>query len=82
MISKTFPTSHTFHTPAYSNLAFQLLSYAVEKITQQKFSDLVTERLIKPLDLTRTFVTLPSDETDALKLDEWDWDLGEEAPYV
>ncbi|KAK4143931.1 beta-lactamase/transpeptidase-like protein [Dichotomopilus funicola] len=80
LISKTFPTSHTFHTPAYSNLAFQLLSYAVEEIAQQKFPDLVAERLINPLNLTRTFVTLPADDTDAVKLDEWNWDLGEEAP--
>lgn len=82
MIAKSFPISTSDHTPAYSNMAFQLLSYAVEGITGKKFSTLVDKNLIQALNLTRTFLAPPTNDTNAVVLDAWEWDFGEEAPYV
>jgi CubicO group peptidase (beta-lactamase class C family) len=63
-------------------MAFQLLSYAVEEITGKKFSTLVDKNLIQALNLTRTFLAPPVNDTNAVVLDAWEWDFGEEAPYV
>ena len=81
MISRSYPISPSYHTPVYSNMAFQLLAYAVEKITGKAFSSLVEKNLLKPLKLTRTFLTKPND-TNAILVDGWDTEFGEEAPYV
>ena len=81
MISRSYPISPSYHTPAYSNMAFQLLGYAVEKITGRTFPSLVEKNLLKPLKLTRTFLTKPND-TNAIIVDGWDTEFGEEAPYV
>ncbi|KAK3896643.1 beta-lactamase/transpeptidase-like protein [Staphylotrichum tortipilum] len=79
-IAHTYPISPTHHTPAYSNMAFQLLAYAVEQITHKKFPTLVNTRLLTPLNLTHTFLTKPSNPSNALVLDGWDLDFGEESP--
>ncbi|KAK4040945.1 beta-lactamase/transpeptidase-like protein [Parachaetomium inaequale] len=78
-ISRSFPIAPSYHTPAYSNVAFQLLSYAVEAITGTKFAALVDKNLLQPLNLARTFLTKPND-TDAFVASGWDWDFGDEAP--
>lgn len=61
-------------------MAFQVLGYAVEKITKKKFASLVDKNLVKRLKLTRTFLTKPTNDSNALILDGWDTDFGEEAP--
>jgi CubicO group peptidase (beta-lactamase class C family) len=61
-------------------MAFQLLAYAVEKITNKKFTALVDKRLVKPLNLTHTFLTKPANPSNAIILDGWDLDFGEESP--
>lgn len=61
-------------------MAFQILSYAIESITRESFPDLVTSQLIKPLNLKRTFLTNPGNDTNAVIYDGWDLDFGDEAP--
>ena len=61
-------------------MAFQLLGYAVEKISGKKFPDLVNKNLLKPLKLTRTFLAQPVNDSNALVGDGWDLDFGDEAP--
>lgn len=61
-------------------MAFQILAYAIETITQIPFPELVKSQLIQPLNLTRTYVTKPSNETNAVIYDGWDLDFGDEAP--
>jgi CubicO group peptidase (beta-lactamase class C family) len=78
-IARQYPIAPSDHTPAYSNMAFQLLAYAVEKIACTAFPNLVQKKLLKPLKLNRTFLTKPND-TNALIVDGWDIDFGEEAP--
>ncbi|KAK4233038.1 beta-lactamase/transpeptidase-like protein [Achaetomium macrosporum] len=79
-ILQTWPSALSYRTPNYSNMAFQILAYAVENITGMPFPDLVTEQLLKPLNLSRTYLYQPSDDTNAVVWDGWDIEFGEEAP--
>jgi CubicO group peptidase (beta-lactamase class C family) len=79
-ILQTWPVATSFRTPNYSNMAFQILGYAIENITGTPFADLVKEQLIKPLNLTRTYTTLPNNVTDAVMVDGWNDDFGDAAP--
>jgi CubicO group peptidase (beta-lactamase class C family) len=79
-VLRTWPVSQSFQTPNYSNQAFQILAYAVEKITGMPFPDIITEQLIEPLNLTRTFVTNPDDESNAVIEAGWGLDFGDNAP--
>lgn len=79
-ILQTWPWALSYRTPNYSNMAFQILAYAVENITGTAFPELVTEQLLKPLNLSRTYLSQPDDATDAVVWDGWDLDFGEEAP--
>lgn len=80
-ILKTWPVSRSFQTPNYSNQAFQILSYAIEKITGEKFPDLITSQLIEPLNLTRTYVTNPRNDTPNVIIEQtWETDMGDQAP--
>jgi CubicO group peptidase (beta-lactamase class C family) len=47
----THPPHHTFH---YSNLAYGLLGAVLERVTGQRWWDLVRTRLLDPLGMTRT----------------------------
>ncbi|KAL2125963.1 hypothetical protein VTI74DRAFT_2077 [Chaetomium olivicolor] len=74
------PVSSSYYTPSYSNMAFQLLGYAVEKITGKSFPSLVEKKLLKPLNLHRTFLTKPINDSNAVVLDGWDLEFGDKAP--
>ncbi|KAJ5717069.1 hypothetical protein N7488_002715 [Penicillium malachiteum] len=77
----TFPTSHS---PAYSNAAFQILSYALEKITNIKFDSLFTDSIMKPLNLSRSSISAPPAQYGVIPGTEassyWSFPFGEEAP--
>jgi len=76
-----YPLTSAFNTPTYSNMAFQLLAYAVETITGTPFSDLVKRQVIEPLGLKRTFLATPSNlTTDVAIASGWEHDFGDEAP--
>ncbi|GAB1318372.1 Penicillin-binding protein 4 [Madurella fahalii] len=77
---RSYPISPSYHTPAYSNMAFQLLGYAAENITGKPFAHLVEERLLKPLNLSRTFLSAPLNDSNAVVVDGWTLELGDEAP--
>jgi CubicO group peptidase (beta-lactamase class C family) len=48
------PLAATSHTPIYSNAGYQILGYALEEIAKADYEDVLTDRLIKPLNLTRS----------------------------
>ncbi|KAH8732061.1 beta-lactamase/transpeptidase-like protein [Phaeosphaeriaceae sp. PMI808] len=50
-----YPSYAPWQTATYSNVAYQLLAYALENITGKKFKDILTDRIIKPLGLNRTY---------------------------
>lgn len=80
LITSRQPVAHTYHTPIYSNMAFQLLGYAIEAITGEAFSETVNKYLIEPLKLARTFYFSPGNDTNAVIVDGWTRDLGDENP--
>ncbi|KAJ6013735.1 hypothetical protein N7540_008326 [Penicillium herquei] len=83
-LPRSHPTFLTSHSPAYSNAAFQILAYALEKITKSTFASLLSEAIIKPLNLSRTTITAPPAQYGVIPGTEassyWNFPLGEEAP--
>ena len=85
---KGFIQRHPVYAPAtgaiYSNVAFQLLAYAVENITGKAFPELVEESLFKPLKLTGSSWSVPKDNLTGVIIDAtvWNLDFGDEIPYV
>lgn len=72
-------------TPIYGNVAFQLLAYALENISGRPYSALLEERVLRPLDLSRTSTTPPLDESECVipgtpSSTLWDYDFGEVGP--
>jgi CubicO group peptidase (beta-lactamase class C family) len=55
---QVLPAHHAFH---YSNLAYGLLGHVVETVTGREWEDVVRERVLEPLGMTRTGLT-PSDD--------------------
>ncbi|KAI0134917.1 beta-lactamase/transpeptidase-like protein [Daldinia grandis] len=80
-ISLFYPSLAPFQTPAYSNVAFQLLGYALETITGKTFQTLMEESVIKPLGLNNTFLKAPEDSLGIIPGDHdktgWAFDIGE-----
>ncbi|KAI1134798.1 beta-lactamase/transpeptidase-like protein [Hypoxylon sp. FL0543] len=80
-IENFYPSLAPFQTPAYSNVAFQLLGYALETITGETFQTLVEDTVIKPLGLNRTFLHAPEDSLGIIPGDHdetgWAFDIGE-----
>ncbi|KAI2773964.1 beta-lactamase/transpeptidase-like protein [Daldinia loculata] len=80
-ISLFYPSLAPFQTPTYSNVAFQLLGYALETITGKTFQTLMEESVIKPLGLNNTFLKAPEDSRGIIPGDHyttgWAFDIGE-----
>ncbi|KAI2468653.1 beta-lactamase/transpeptidase-like protein [Annulohypoxylon bovei var. microspora] len=83
-LKKLPPSFSPYVTPAYSDIGYTLLSYALEQMTGKSFSELVQDRVIKPLNLNRTFYTAPDDSLGIIPGDSyqasWAFDLGNESP--
>ncbi|KAK4150843.1 beta-lactamase-like protein 2 [Chaetomidium leptoderma] len=60
-LGKLPPSFPPFTTPVYSDIGFVLLSYVAERITGKDFNSLVTDAVLTPLNLSRTFVETPDD---------------------
>ncbi|KIN00494.1 hypothetical protein OIDMADRAFT_104394 [Oidiodendron maius Zn] len=79
------PFASTFNTPLYSNAAFQILSYALEGMTNKSFADSFNSALVQPLNLSRTFLNSPPNNIDAIipgneLTSLWGFDIGDESP--
>ncbi|KIV95157.1 hypothetical protein PV10_02839 [Exophiala mesophila] len=70
------------HAPVYSNLAFQLLAYALENITSSPFEDLVSEALAE-ISLNSTTYTVPENfDTGIIPIDaNTSWYGVDSGPY-
>lgn len=66
----------------YSNIAFPILAFAVESITNQSFASFVENEILKPTNMTRTFATTPDDAMGFLPANDlfWDAQLGFAVP--
>ena len=84
-LTKAYPSFAPWKTPAYSNIAYQLLSYAVENISGKKFEDIVKDRVMKPLGLNRTYYQSPDESVGMIPRINatgtgWYFDLCDENP--
>jgi CubicO group peptidase (beta-lactamase class C family) len=79
-----YPSFPPWQTATYSNTAYQLLAYALEEITGKKFTDILNDRIIKPMGLNRTYYNTPDDSVGiipgSMKDTYWDVSLGEASP--
>ncbi|KAI1270955.1 beta-lactamase/transpeptidase-like protein [Xylaria sp. FL0933] len=82
-IEHSYPSLPPFMTAAYSNVAFQLLGYALETITGKTFESILEETVLKPLGLNNTFLRAPEPARGVIPGDPastgWSFDLGEAA---
>ena len=74
-----------FYSPAYSNSAYQILTYALENLTSQSYDDLFHAYLANPLSLSSTYITLPSSSSSSIvpvdATSSWyDYDFRDEVP--
>jgi hypothetical protein len=83
-ILDTQPIAATSSTPLYSNAGYQILGYALEAIAQKPFHEILRERIIEPLSLSRsshsmpnpTLAVVPSDLTSS----QFNLDIGDAIP--
>lgn len=54
------PAFPTAHSPAYSNIAYLILSYALEAITGKDFATMVQSDILTPLNLTHSSYDTPN----------------------
>jgi len=82
-LSKMPPSFPAYTTPAYSDISFALLAYVAEAITGKNWKTLVEDAVLKPLNLTHTFVAAPDDSLGIIPGNRystsWAFDLAEEA---
>lgn len=50
-----FPSFAPWQTATYSNIGYQIFTYALESLTKRKFVDILQDRIIGPLGLKRTY---------------------------
>jgi CubicO group peptidase (beta-lactamase class C family) len=79
-----YPSYPAWQTATYSNVAYQLLAYALENITGKKYVAILNERVIKPLALNRTYYENPPDSVGIIPGTEketyWNVSLGDANP--
>jgi CubicO group peptidase (beta-lactamase class C family) len=79
-----YPSYAPWQTATYSNVAYQLLAYALENISGKKFIDILNDRVIKPLGLNRTYYENAPDNVGIIpgtvKDTYWSVSLGEASP--
>ncbi|KEF51238.1 uncharacterized protein A1O9_12741 [Exophiala aquamarina CBS 119918] len=77
-------------TPVYSNVAFQILAYALEEIVGQAFPEIIEQTMRKDLGLMRTALSIPTNDTFTangviplgLANSRWAFDGGDENPAI
>ncbi|KAF5617702.1 beta-lactamase-like 1 [Fusarium tjaetaba] len=61
-----FPITSTANTPVYSNVAYQILSYALEGMTRKPFKESFQSSLTGPLSMKRTSLEAPESKENAM----------------
>ncbi|KIX01720.1 uncharacterized protein Z518_09446 [Rhinocladiella mackenziei CBS 650.93] len=85
-ISSFRPVAPTSHTPIYSNIAYQILAYAVEGMTNRTFKDSLQSSILDPLGLKRTSLEAPPKKDNVVipegeDLSWWSVTTGGASPY-
>ncbi|KAI1876730.1 uncharacterized protein JN550_000802 [Neoarthrinium moseri] len=83
-LENTYPSYAPWKTPAYSNIAFQLLSYALENITGRSFISSLNQTVLRPLDLRDTYYYTANETVGiiprAVNDTKWNVYIGDESP--
>ncbi|KAJ9144081.1 Beta-lactamase-like protein 2 [Pleurostoma richardsiae] len=83
-LARAPPSFSSFTTAAYSDVGFQLLSYALQNMTGKDFGTMISESILQPLNLTRTFYTTPDDALGVIPGNRfkttWAGDMGDANP--
>ncbi|KAI1476193.1 beta-lactamase/transpeptidase-like protein [Daldinia eschscholtzii] len=83
-LSKLPPSFSPFVTPAYSDIGYTLLGYALQQMTGKYFGTIVQDKVIKPLGLNHTFYTTPTDSVGIIPggryQTNWAFNMGNESP--
>jgi CubicO group peptidase (beta-lactamase class C family) len=81
-MNKRHPVYAPFTTPAYSNVAFEVLGYVLENATNQSYETVVQNTIFKPLGLSHSSVSKPQHASVGVipvGNSDWDFDLGGES---
>ena len=80
------PVTPTSHTPVYSNAGYQILGYAMEAILNSTYAKILMDRLIEPLNLTRSSLHNPDPALAVVPYNEsfsfFNFEFGDEARLV
>ncbi|KAK6842737.1 beta-lactamase family protein [Apiospora arundinis] len=83
-IANSYPSFAPWKTPAYSNIAFQLVSYALEKMTGRSFVSSLNSTVLNPLNLRHTYYYSAPESVGIIPRDVgktgWRAYIGDEAP--
>ncbi|KAI3324067.1 beta-lactamase/transpeptidase-like protein [Xylariaceae sp. AK1471] len=83
-LKKLPPSFSPFVTPAYSDIGYTLLGYALEQMTGKPFQQSFEDKIVKPLNLNRTFYNTPDDSLGVIPggryLTTWAFNMGRESP--
>lgn len=66
VLQNLYPVTPSFHTPIYSNVAFQVLEYALEAMANKPFNEIVQSSVLDPLGMNRTFLQPPQSPENAI----------------
>ncbi|KAI1073069.1 hypothetical protein LB507_008984 [Fusarium sp. FIESC RH6] len=81
-----FPITSSGNTPVYSNLAYQILAYALEGMTGKTFEKALQSSLLKPISMKHTTPQAPKGKINAVipeneLLSGWNVTWGDGSPY-
>ncbi|KAK8055214.1 beta-lactamase/transpeptidase-like protein [Apiospora rasikravindrae] len=83
-IANSYPSFAPWKTPAYSNIAFQLLAYALEKMTGRSFLTSLNQTVLNPLSLQHTYYDNPPERVGIIPRNVnqtgWRANIGDESP--
>ncbi|KAF5698577.1 beta-lactamase-like 1 [Fusarium globosum] len=86
MTQSFFPITSTANTPVYSNVAYQILAYALEGMTGEPFSKSFRSSLLNPLSMRRTSLGAPKSKDNVMvpeneQLSWWNITTADGSPY-
>ncbi|KAG5806772.1 hypothetical protein H9Q74_011428 [Fusarium xylarioides] len=86
MTQSFFPITSTANTPVYSNVAYQLLAYALEGMTRKPFKKSFQSSLLDPLSMKRTSLEAPKSKENAIipeneQVSWWNITTADGSPY-
>ncbi|KAF4498928.1 beta-lactamase-like 1 [Fusarium agapanthi] len=81
-----FPITSTANTPVYSNVAYQILAYALEGMTRKPFNKSFQSSLLDPLSMKRTSLEAPKSKENAMipeneQISWWNITTADGSPY-